>query len=302
MSTIHEALVKAQKQRDAIPDTYVNVGRAGDSGKRPRPAKGILAAAAVLLAVLAVGGWLLATRPGGENRTMRTANASKPDNAARSPAAVPATEAEPETGVRNPPSGDKTHPKPGQGPAQVVEKQPPDVAEVMERGREFAKRIKETHSPPVERDPDVPEIRTRVTAPETTPARTVEHWYDTAVSLHVKGDLEGARRHYETTLRFAPDHARSINNLAVMDMEQGHLDKAATGFLHAASVDENYVDPYFNLACLHARKDEPNQAVNYLKKAIAINDEARQWAIMDKDLSSLYHLPEFKETVASFND
>ncbi len=58
-----------------------------------------------------------------------------------------------------------------------------------------------------------------------------------------------------------------------------------------------YVDPYYNLACLFALTDQPEQALRYLKRAVPIDPQVKEWAKQDADLRNLHNLAGFKRVV-----
>jgi len=56
-------------------------------------------------------------------------------------------------------------------------------------------------------------------------------------------------------------------------MEQKNGTASIALFSKAIIARKEYVDPYYNLACLYARANEINESLWYLKIAIAINGE-----------------------------
>lgn len=119
--------------------------------------------------------------------------------------------------------------------------------------------------------------------------------YREALAAQKQGDLKRAEELYQRALLLAPDHLRALNNLGVLYMDQKNKQQAALLFNRAIGLKKDYVDPYYNLACLHAREDEIDESLRYLKMAAAINPEAKQWAKKDADMKNLVNSDEFKK-------
>ena len=65
---------------------------------------------------------------------------------------------------------------------------------------------------------------------------------------------------------------------------------------------KDYVDPYYNMACLYARQDNKVESIQYLKAAIAVNREVIGWAKNDVDLKSVSASEEFRKLVENKGD
>ena len=76
-------------------------------------------------------------------------------------------------------------------------------------------------------------------------------------------------------------------------MEQRDYEMVIKYFHDALDMNNDYVDAHYNLACVYAQKKDSVQSMMYLKKAVAFNPQARQWAKNDDDLKPLRGLPEF---------
>jgi len=57
----------------------------------------------------------------------------------------------------------------------------------------------------------------------------------------------------------------------------------------------DYIDPYYNLACLYAQKNEIGESLRYLKMAAEIDGGALGWATKDADMKNVVASPEFKK-------
>ena len=66
-------------------------------------------------------------------------------------------------------------------------------------------------------------------------------------------------------------------------------------FSKAIALKKDYVDPYYNLACLYAQTNEIDESIWYLKVAMTINGEVKNWAEKDADMKNVVASPAFKK-------
>jgi tetratricopeptide (TPR) repeat protein len=125
--------------------------------------------------------------------------------------------------------------------------------------------------------------------------REAEVWYKEALLAQRKGDLRGAEDLYQKVLMLDPGHVRALNNLGVIYMGQKQRGKAIAVFGRAVVLKKNYVDPYYNLACLYAQTNEIDESLWYLKVAMTINGDVKNWAGKDADLKNIVAFPAFKK-------
>jgi len=124
-----------------------------------------------------------------------------------------------------------------------------------------------------------------------------EECYERARHLHKIGRLEDARRLYKKTFMLDPRSVYALNNLGVLYMQDKNYAEAQNSFEHAVQQRPDYVDPYYNLACLHALKGETIRSLAQLKKAISLDTSVREWARNDRDLQNLKGVPGFEEMI-----
>lgn len=117
--------------------------------------------------------------------------------------------------------------------------------------------------------------------------------YERARSFHGEGRLELARRFYLEVLRIDPGYVNAINNLGVICLAEKDFGGAEDYFNQALTVRADSVDPYYNLACLYALTGDTRRGLDSLKKAIQLDQTAREWARKDNDLDGLRESPEF---------
>jgi tetratricopeptide (TPR) repeat protein len=78
-------------------------------------------------------------------------------------------------------------------------------------------------------------------------------------------------------------------------MSQGGNKKAEVMFKRAISLRNDYVNPYYNLACLYSQEGDILHALDYLKKAAQINNDVKNWAKDDRDLKNVRESAGFKK-------
>ena len=144
------------------------------------------------------------------------------------------------------------------------------------------------------REPD-----TRVIAAETDGAKpgafekteqirlNADILYKEALDWYQKGELDKAGEGYQKVLSIEPGHAFALNNLGVIYMGRKKSNDAADMFKKAIDLKPDYVDPYYNLACLYSLSGNISKSLYYLKMAVSINNSVKNWAKDDKDLDKL---------------
>lgn len=70
--------------------------------------------------------------------------------------------------------------------------------------------------------------------------------------------LDEALTKLEAGLTYDPQNAKAHNCVGVISTRKGWVDRAEKAFTSAVSIDPDYGDAHFNLALLHATKNEPN--------------------------------------------
>jgi tetratricopeptide (TPR) repeat protein len=121
--------------------------------------------------------------------------------------------------------------------------------------------------------------------------------YDRARRFQKTGRSREARRLYQRAREIDPDNVHVVNNIGVTFLQERNFTDARKSFLDAIQQQPDYVDPYYNLACLHAIQGEVEKGLDYLRKAVSLDESVRQWARKDGDLKGLRSLPGFEEVV-----
>ena len=118
-------------------------------------------------------------------------------------------------------------------------------------------------------------------------ASDADNLYKAALDWYRKGDLDKAGEGYKKVLSTEPEHVFALNNLGVIYMSRKENKAAADMFMKAIDLKADYVDPYYNLACLYSLSGNISKSLYYLKMAVSINNSVKNWAKDDKDLDKL---------------
>ena len=123
----------------------------------------------------------------------------------------------------------------------------------------------------------------------------VRDFYERARYFHKIGRLQEAHRLYKQALIVDPGNVSVLNNLGVIYIQERNYLKARDNLESAIRLKPEYVDPYYNLACLYALRGKAMKSLQNLKKAVSLDESVREWARRDIDLQNLRGLPEFEE-------
>ncbi len=118
--------------------------------------------------------------------------------------------------------------------------------------------------------------------------------YAQALKMQRQGKLEEAKELYKQVIKAQPGNIKALNNLGVVYMKMKRYKWAIIRLNEAIRFKRDYVDAHYNLACLYAQINDKKKSLGYLKKAIALNPEARLWAARDADFKSLADGDDFK--------
>ena len=119
--------------------------------------------------------------------------------------------------------------------------------------------------------------------------------YEKAQDWHQKGALDKAAQGYKEVLSIEPEHVFTLNNLGVIYMRQKGNKEAGDMFRKAIDLKADYVDPYYNLACLYSLSGNISKSLYYLEMAVSINNSVKDWAKNDRDLKNVHGSAEFRK-------
>jgi tetratricopeptide (TPR) repeat protein len=114
-------------------------------------------------------------------------------------------------------------------------------------------------------------------------------------NLYIKQQqMTAAIGEFRAALALDPNYAVARNNLGIAYFLIGEEALALQEFLAAIRLDSVYVSPYYNLASLYARRGDAGQAVAFLTKALAIDPAVLSWLQQDPDFDAIKGSPEFQ--------
>jgi tetratricopeptide (TPR) repeat protein len=121
--------------------------------------------------------------------------------------------------------------------------------------------------------------------------------FNQAMNKQSEGKLDEAKELYRKVIKSSPRNIQALNNLGVIYMTQKNYKWAIIRFQNALAVKPDYVDAHYNLACLYSQKKDVARSLYYLKAAVKLNPEVRQWAKTDNDLKELSRFPDFNNLI-----
>jgi len=145
--------------------------------------------------------------------------------------------------------------------------------------------------------------RTEVGSPSSAKRKTgrkrenIAESYQKARAFHREGRLPEAGAWYEKVISMDPGHVEALNNRGVLHLHKKNYSAARKCFEKAIRLKPDYVDPYYNLACVSSIEGQVKQGLLYLGKAISMDPGVKGWAQKDPDLDLLRTSPRFREMV-----
>jgi tetratricopeptide (TPR) repeat protein len=284
MSYINDALRKAQKEKDGRYGRY-----SGIISRLPGPrghgrAKWIFAAVSLMMLTALFVWWTTADR---QERPVAATQATPEKAAAGQMQATAASGAGPERTEAAAPTA--------KAQAKAVQ---PEVSAV--RPETSASGRQTALLKPSERE--VKKSKVEPATPRAQPAKPVPDpgaLYQKALAAQRNKKTAAAERLYRRILTLDAAHTGAMNNLGVIYMSRGRHDQALALFKKAIAERKDYVDPYYNLACLYAQRQDAAGSIAYLKSAAAINRAVIDWARTDKDLKPIREMDDFKKLLES---
>jgi tetratricopeptide (TPR) repeat protein len=126
--------------------------------------------------------------------------------------------------------------------------------------------------------------------------------YQEALAAQRRNETAQAEDLYKRTLRIDPGHVHAMNNLGVIYMGRNLHEQAISLFEQALLRKRHYADPYYNLACLYARRGDTGQALANLQAAIDIDEKVIEWARQDADLTNIRSTEAFRKIMEKKNN
>jgi tetratricopeptide (TPR) repeat protein len=104
---------------------------------------------------------------------------------------------------------------------------------------------------------------------------------------------------FQAAIRIDPNYAMVRNNLGSAYFLSGQETLAIQEFLAALHIDGAYVSPLYNLASLYARRGDVGQAVAFLTRALAIEPAVLSWLQEDPDFDGIKAAPDVQRLFTS---
>ena len=101
----------------------------------------------------------------------------------------------------------------------------------------------------------------------------------------------------QAAVALSPSFFKAVNDLGLAYMKANELDKAGAAFLKAMSIEPDSPAPYYNMACVSAKKNQPLPAVQWLEKAAAHGFTDQRLMETDPDLASIRGSAAFKSFI-----
>jgi tetratricopeptide (TPR) repeat protein len=131
----------------------------------------------------------------------------------------------------------------------------------------------------------------------TDPARDADILFQAGLRRQQAEDLTAAEAFYRRAIESNPKNLDALNNLGVLFLSQRRDTEAIDIFNKLMEVKGDWADPYYNLACLYSRQGDIPNSMWYLKVALRMNRELREWARNDPDLEPLRSNPEYRKII-----
>ena len=112
-----------------------------------------------------------------------------------------------------------------------------------------------------------------------------------------KKEYEKAIEYYSKGINLAPTDMVARNNLCICYLKVDNIPKALSVTLESVNIDKENSFALYILARVYARKGDSENAINWLKKAIAKKDKFKDEAKRESDFSKLQKLKEYQELI-----
>ena len=122
-----------------------------------------------------------------------------------------------------------------------------------------------------------------------------ETLYSRAKNYHTEGNLQQAKIYYLESLKKDPGFLDSLNNLGILCINAKDYENGRKYLEKAVRLNPEHPDPYYNLACLFSITGEAGKSLEYLKKAVSLDNKVIEWAKKDTDLENLRGIDEFEK-------
>jgi len=142
-----------------------------------------------------------------------------------------------------------------------------------------------------------PAARLQAVSATKDPARDADILFQAGLRRQQADSLDEAEAFYHRAIEANSKNLNALNNLGVICMSQKRDKEAIDIFTRLIDVKGDWADPYYNLACLYSRQGDIPRSLWYLKVALWMNKDLREWARNDSDLEPLRSKPEYQKII-----
>ena len=100
-----------------------------------------------------------------------------------------------------------------------------------------------------------------------------DNLFETAIKLHLRGDLENAERLYRKAIKNDCDHQDVYMNLGVICKASGRAKEAVSLYKKAIQINPSNPNAYFNLGNLYSDLGNLDQALASTLKSLELNPD-----------------------------
>ena len=111
------------------------------------------------------------------------------------------------------------------------------------------------------------------------------------------GRYEEALADYNHSLELRPDYPDTLTNRGTTYSNMGRYEEALADFNRALELQPDHLATFYNLVYLFLLQGKPDEAKDYLEKAIAGDEKYREMAKTDEDFNNIREDPRFKKLV-----
>ncbi|MEM7298344.1 MAG: hypothetical protein AAF391_08780, partial [Bacteroidota bacterium] len=118
-------------------------------------------------------------------------------------------------------------------------------------------------------------------------------FFNRAILMDKIGLISGALKEYGDLLDGATPTAAQLNNRGVARLKTNMVSQAAGDFMAASSTDNSSAEAYFNMAVVNAYKGLTKKTIEFLDKAVELDDSYKAFIFNNPAFSVMSEDPRF---------
>jgi tetratricopeptide (TPR) repeat protein len=119
-------------------------------------------------------------------------------------------------------------------------------------------------------------------------------WGNRSFPLYRLGNLPAALDSCDRSIQLGLSDEVNHTNRGIILLQLQRLTEAQTSFETALTIEPNYPDAHYSLACAYALQNQLTPALEYLRRAIKLNPKLRSHAQTDSDFDSIRDNKQFQ--------